>query len=224
MKKYYEAYDQRYRLIHEKGYSWSGSEPTPIVSKTMGKYSVSQKAAILEIGCGEGRDAFALLENGYDVLATDISAEAIDYCRKLNGAFYDHFAVLDCINDTHDHLYDFIYSIAVIHMLVEDEDRKAFYRFIKKHLSGNGIALICSMGDGISESASDPAKSFYIVTSDHESGPVNVPATSLRMVSLETFEQELTENDLMILETEITSSLPDFNNLLYAVITKNKRG
>ena len=79
MKKYYEAYNQRYRIIHEKGHSWSSDIPAPIVSDVIQKHYISKNVSILEIGCGEGRDAFPLLENGYDVLATDISSEAINY-------------------------------------------------------------------------------------------------------------------------------------------------
>jgi len=57
MKKYYEAYNQGYRIIHEKGHSWSSVIPTPIVSDVIQKHSISKNASILEIGYGEGRDA-----------------------------------------------------------------------------------------------------------------------------------------------------------------------
>ena len=220
MKYYYEAYNQRYMIIHEKGHSWSSDIPTPIVSDVIQKYSISKNASILEIGCGEGRDAFPLLENGYDVLATDISAEAINYCKSLRPDYSMHFSVLDCINDHHDFNYDFIYSVAVVHMLVDDNDRNAFYRFIHDHLNDNGLALICSMGDGIKESVSDTSKAFDMVERNHESGFVKVPSTSLRMVSFDTFENEIISNNLSIIEKGITPSLPDFNDLMYAIVKK----
>ena len=220
MYKYYEAYDERYKIIHQKGYSWSSDSSTPIVTDTISKYSISKESAILEIGCGEGRDAFALLNEGYNLLATDISEEAISYCRQLKPEYSDHFKVLDCINGHHESAYDFIYSIAVIHMLVIDDDRNGFYRFIYEHLNDNGIALICSMGDGIKESASDISKAFDIVERDHSSGSVDVPATSLRMIGFNTFEKELDCNNLSVIEKGITPSFPDFNSLLYAVVRK----
>ena len=40
-------------------------------------------------------------------------------------------------------------------MFVLDEDRDSFYMFVKKHLNENGLALICSLGDGIYESKSN---------------------------------------------------------------------
>ena len=220
MKKYYEAYDERYRIIHDMGHSWSGSIPTPAVMETINKYSIAPGSAILEIGCGEGRDAFCLLNQGYGLLATDISEEAVNYCRGQDNRFADHFSVLDCINDLHQNTYDFIYSIAVIHMLVDNSDRKAFYKFIREHLNDDGLALICSMGDGLTEAESDISEAFDMVERNHENGTVLVPATSLKMISFNTFEKEMTDSKLKIIENGITSSLPEFNSLMYAIVKK----
>ena len=41
------------------------------------------------------------------------------------------------------------------------------------------------------------------------------------MVSFPTFEKELTQNGLNIIEKGIASLLPDFNRLMYAVVRKN---
>lgn len=90
-KKYYEAYDDRYRAVHAKGVSWLSDRSTPIVLDTIGKYGVSRTDAILEIGCGEGRDARAVLDGGYGLLATDISEEAVSFCRKRMPAYESSF-------------------------------------------------------------------------------------------------------------------------------------
>ena len=50
---------------------------------------IDMEDSILELGCGEGRDAIHLLCQGYRVLATDISPEAIAYCRRLAPAYGD---------------------------------------------------------------------------------------------------------------------------------------
>ena len=95
-----------------------------------------------------------------------------------------------------------------------------FYRFIHDHLNDNGLALICSMGDGIKESVSDTSKAFDMVERNHESDFVKVPSASLRMVSFDTFENEIISNNLSIIEKGITPSLPDFNDLMYAIVKK----
>ena len=219
-KKYYQAYDERYKTVHEKGLSWSSDSCTPIVMETIHKYNISSNHQLLEIGCGEGRDSKAVLENGYNLIATDISNEAIEYCKRIMPNYKNHFSVLDCLSNKLDKQFDFIYAIAVIHMLVLDEDRDGFYQFIYNHLNDTGIALICTMGDGNIEIQSDISKAFELQEREHETGKMMVAGTSCRMVSFTTFEEELERNQLEIIEKGITSSLPDFDSLMYVVVRR----
>ena len=147
-RKYYEAYEDRYKTAHEKGVSWEQMKNTPIVMDIINRYHLHPEQSLLEIGCGEGRDSATVLENGFHLMATDISPEAIDYCKKKKPDFESKFMVLDCLSSYLNEKFDFIYSIAVVHMFVLDEDRNGFYQFIRSHLKSDGIALICSMGDG----------------------------------------------------------------------------
>lgn len=112
-RKYYEAYEDRYKTAHAKGVSWSSDKNSPIVLDTIKKYKLNQCSTMLEIGCGEGRDSKAVLDKGYNLVATDISKEAVAYCKKNMPSYKNHFQVLDCINDYHEEKYDFIYSVAV---------------------------------------------------------------------------------------------------------------
>lgn len=220
--KYYEAYEERYKAIHRRGVSWSSDQSTPIVMELMHKYDISKDTHILEIGCGEGRDAKTVLEHDFDLLATDISPEAIRYCQSIFPQYKEHFKVMDCLSADLPEYFGFIYAIAVIHMLVLDEDRDRFYQFIYDHLADNGIALICSMGDGKTEMQSNIGEAFTLQERNHETGKILVTGTSCRMVSFETFNAEITGNNLQILESGITSALPDFNSLMYAVVRRRK--
>ncbi len=219
-RKYYMAYEERYKTAHEKGVSWSSGKNSPIVMEIIEKYNITPEQILLEIGCGEGRDSKTVLDNGYRLFATDISNEAITYCQRIMPDYKDNFKVLDCLSDQLDKSFDFIYGIAVVHMLVLDEDRDDFYRFIYDHLNPNGIALICTMGDGEIEMQSDISQAFKLQEREHEAGKMMVAGTTCRMVSFKTFGEELQRNKLEIIEKGITSSLPDFNNLMYAVLRK----
>ena len=220
MKHYYEAYEERYKTAHARGVSWAGEEPTPIVREFLREYAVSPQEAVFEIGCGEGRDARAVLASGYRLLAADISEEAIAYCRAKTPEHAQAFTVLDCLHGSHPFRYDCIYAVAVVHMLVLDEDRNAFYRFVREHLKEDGSALICSMGDGEFEMRSDIATAFELQEREHESGRMLVAGTSCRMVSFPTFENEIAANGLRLQKKGLTSSLPDFNSLMYAVVQR----
>lgn len=217
-RKYYTAYEERYKMAHARGVSWSSNVSTPIVMEVIEKFCINHSQRLLEIGCGEGRDSRTVLEHGFQLTATDISKEAIAYCKWEMPEYAGQFRALDCLSGELDEKFDFIFAIAVLHMLVPDGDRDGFYAFIRSHLTANGIALICTMGDGEVERQSDIRAAFELQERNHESGKMMVAGTSCRMVSWNTFEKELARNGLTVMENGITSSLPDFNSLMYAVV------
>lgn len=221
-RKYYTAYDDRYRQVHAQNLKWFDEAPAAIVMQTVQRFHLSKSDRMLEIGCGEGRDAKYLLREGYQLLATDVSSEAVTYCAKTDPEHGECYAVLDCITQRLDEKFDFIYAIAVLHMLVLDEDRRGFYQFLKEQLSENGIALVCTMGDGISQRSSDISEAFTLQERVHEeSGKrLQIAGTSYRSVSFQKFEEELSENELKILETGFTDLQPDYYCMMYAVVKR----
>ena len=224
-RKYYEAYDDRYQQVHGAGLQWFEDAPTPIVMETIHGFGITKEQAILELGCGEGRDAYPLLKQGYSVLGTDISPAVIAYNQKKWPEFAHRFAVLDCVAGTFPEKYDFIYAVAVVHMLVEDTDRDGFYGFIRDHLRPGGIALVCSMGDGTMERQSDIRNAFDLQRRVHEQTgkEVMIASTSCRMVNFETLRKELRRNGLKLLKEEITEAPPDFPCLMYAVVVGEQK-
>lgn len=167
MKKYYEAYDDRYKKIHtEEKVSWADENPSKIILDLLLKYSANSNSKIFEIGCGEGQNAIYLMENGLHITATDVSPEAINWCKskaKENGVDSKNFFVVDALENNLIEQYDYIYAISTLHMLVKDEDRHKFLTFINSHLKNNGKAIISIMGDGIQEkNNSDITKSFNL--------------------------------------------------------------
>ena len=222
MRKYYEAYDDRYIQVHKKNLQWSSDAPSPAVLRTITEYRIPHRAAILELGCGEGRDAVHLLRNGYSVTATDISPEAIRYCREKESAYAENFRILDCINGALNRQFDFIYAVAVVHMLVDDCDRMAFYSFIREHLKDDGIALVCTMGDGTFQRSSDTSTAFDLQerTHDQSGEKMLLAGTSCRMVTWDTFLAEIRDSGMTLLDHGLTEAPPDFSVMMYAVIKK----
>lgn len=221
-RPYYEAYDDRYRQVHRENLEWFSRNPSPIVGQVMAQFGIGTNSKILELGCGEGRDAIHLLRQGYRVLATDISPEAIAHCRRLAPEYTDCFQVLDCIGGKLEGEFDFIYAVAVVHMLVEDIHRKGFYQFIHSHLKECGIALICTMGDGEVQRKSDITNAFSLQERIHEQSgkTVHIASTSCRMVDFPTFRAELERNGFAILQEGQTAIEPDFTQMMYAVVQR----
>ena len=220
-RKYYDAYDERYRQVHGQGLSWFDSGPSAIVGDVLREFQISGK--MLELGCGEGRDARFLLERGYDLTATDISPAAIDFCRAADPEHWDCYQVLDCVHGRLDEKFGFIYAVAVVHMLVEDADRAGFYAFLREHLTDEGTALVCTMGDGVMERKSDPKAAFEIQKRVHEASgrKVEIVSTSYRAVSFETFRREIEAAGLAVVKMGLTNIQPDYFSVMYAVVKKN---
>jgi 2-polyprenyl-3-methyl-5-hydroxy-6-metoxy-1,4-benzoquinol methylase len=222
-RKYYEAYDDRYKQVHKESLTWFSDSNSAIVIDTINHYFNNRKIKILEIGCGEGRDAIFLLKKGYNVLATDISSTVINYCKKNYQEKAECFQVLNCLTESLQEKYDFIYAIAVIHMLVKDEDRQSFYEFIYNQLSEWGIALICSIGEGIEERNTDISQAFDLQKRIHGATgkELFIAETSCRVVSFDTLLKEIEDNNFTLLNRGITSIKPDFPTIIYTII-KNK--
>lgn len=221
IEKYYKAYDKRYKQLHEKDLSWENDVQTEIVEQIIKKYKISKTDSILEIGCGEGRDSKILLNKGYNLLATDVSQEAINYCKQIDENHSNNYEVLDVLDcDTFKDKFNFIYSIACLHMLVLDDDRKKYFDFIHNHLKNNGYALVLTMGDGIKESSSDINKAWEDTERFHQKTNeiINVATTSCRIVNFETLEQEIKDSNLLIIEKGITQIIPNFPEIMYVLI------
>ena len=221
IEKYYKAYDKRYKQLHEKDLSWENDVQTEIVEQIIKKYKISKTDSILEIGCGEGRDSKILLNKGYNLLATDVSQEAINYCKQIDENHSNNYEVLDVLDcDTFKDKFNFIYSIACLHMLVLDDDRKKYFDFIHNHLKSNGYALVLTMGDGIKESSSDINKAWEDTERVHQKTNeiINVATTSCRIVNFETLEKEIKDSDLFIIEKGITQIIPNFPEIMYVLI------
>jgi cyclopropane fatty-acyl-phospholipid synthase-like methyltransferase len=220
---YYKAYDKRYRQTYENNSLWEISERTKEVIDTLKKYKITKNSNILELGCGEGRDAIYLLDNGYKVLGVDYSFAVIDKCNELtNYKYVNNFKQLDLIENSLNEKFDFIYSVAVIHMFVLDEHRNKFYNFIYDHLKDNGIALIISMGDGVLEINSDLEKAFDDTkrVNINTNKEIMVASTSCRVKRIDEMKKEIQLNNLEILEEKIIDDVSSFNKCMLFIVKK----
>lgn len=220
--EYYKAYEKRYKQVYEKNMLWSCKDRTLEVHEVIIDRKISKEDKILEIGCGEGRDAIYLLDNGYNVLAVDYSNSVIDKCKFLsNNKYNNKFKQFDLIKDDMDEKFKFIYSIAVLHMFVLDEHRDKFFSFIKEHLEEEGLAFICILGDGDKEYSSNIEDAFNdtdrkILNNDKM---IKVATTSCRIVSWDTLEREIYKNNLKVVKKWISDKVPEFNPAMCLIIS-----
>jgi len=100
---------------------------------------------LLDFGCGDGVYAFLLSEMGYSVLATDISAEAIQSAiqeqkrRKLKGPEFHQYDGI-CPAITRQSL-DVVVMLNSYHCLIT-KDRKRVLRDTRKKLKSGGLLIL----------------------------------------------------------------------------------
>lgn len=222
-EEYYKAYEKRYSQVYEKNMMWSASEYTPDVINFLNTYNITKDNKILDLGCGEGRDAIHLLKQGYNLLAVDYSKTVIEMCNKLTSNKYkDKFMQFDLIKDKMDKTFDFIYSIAVLHMFITKEHRDSFFSFVREHLNENGKCLICVLGDGKKEYVSNINEAFKntkrtVMNNDAE---IEIATTSCKIVNWQNLEYEIQKNNLIIENKWISNEIPEFNSSMCVVVTK----
>lgn len=129
-------YDKRYM---SEEYYW-GLAPNRICYDIMKIIPPTRPYRVLDIGCGEGKDAVFFAKCGYDVTAFDISDQGIEKAKKL--AEYNKVDInlfkADIFDYRPDTEYDIIFSSGVLHFICQTE-RQEICHSLKEHTSPRGI-------------------------------------------------------------------------------------
>ena len=126
-------------LYKNDEYYW-GTEPTPFCYQVIEKYPPTRYLKLLEIGCGEGRDAVFFARNGYDVSAFDIEEKGVEKAKLLAAKFNVPLMVFcaDMLTYTPACLYDVVYASRTLIYLPEHR-REDFFNHYKKYTKPGGI-------------------------------------------------------------------------------------
>ena len=132
-------YDKRYDA---EDYYW-GITPNNLCYEIMKLRPPIKPLKVLDIGCGEGKDAVFLARNGYIVTAFDLSEAGIEKGKKLAekcNAYVDFFKA-DITDFRATESYDIIFSSGVFHF-IKPEIRQEITANLKAHTNKNGIHTI----------------------------------------------------------------------------------
>jgi SAM-dependent methyltransferase len=106
--------------------------------------------AIIDVGGGESTLVDDLLAEGYRYLTVlDISAEAINVCKKRFGALADYvtWRVDDITKaDLPRSYYDVWHDRAVFHFLTNEQDRRAYVERVAYSMKPGGHVIVATFG------------------------------------------------------------------------------
>ena len=128
-------------------YYW-GIEPTPFCYRVLEQYPPNRYLHLLEIGCGEGRDAVFFARNGYDVSAFDIVEDGIRKAVRLASRYHvpvNAFCA-DMLDFHPQEQYDIVYASRALHYL-PPRRRESFFEEYKAHTNPGGIHAFMVMVD-----------------------------------------------------------------------------
>ena len=133
------AYEDRYK---EKEYYW-GLNPSHLCYEIMKIMPPTKPYRVLDIGCGEGKDAVFLARNGYIVSAFDAAETGLEKARALanaHGVQIDFFRA-DALDYRPDACFDIIFSSGVFHY-IPLHLREEWISSFKEHTSPGGIHAV----------------------------------------------------------------------------------
>jgi tellurite methyltransferase len=129
-----------YEEEYQSGDYYWGTEPNAACYEVLKAMPPVKRLKLLDIGCGEGKDAVFFARNGYDVSAFDVTDAGIGKTKRLAeqaGVQVNVFKadILDYRLDAH---YDILYSSGVLHYIKPDFREDIFDNY-KRFTNPNGM-------------------------------------------------------------------------------------
>jgi tellurite methyltransferase len=133
----YHDYENVYSDTDE--YYW-GVMPSQMCLQVISLIPPDRHLKLLDIGCGEGKDAVFFARCGYDVSAFDVSATGIEKVKRLaaKANVPVNAFTADIWNYRLDRNYDILYSSGVLHY-IKPELRNDIIDDYRLHTNTNGL-------------------------------------------------------------------------------------
>lgn len=132
-------YESRYNTDE---YYW-GVKPSYMCLKILELLPPDRSLSVLDIGCGEGKDAVFLARCGYRVSAFDAAETGVEKTKRLAekaGVFVDAFTA-NLLDFRLDRNFDILFSSGVFHF-IKPELRGEILENYKCHTNPNGIHAV----------------------------------------------------------------------------------
>ncbi|MCK7614544.1 class I SAM-dependent methyltransferase [Roseibium sediminicola] len=130
-------YDELYRTT-----PYALGEPTGVIADFF-KQLDAGSLSVLDIGCGQGRDALFLARMGHSVLGVDLSSHGID--QLLTDARREKLSIEGVVADLAqycpDRMFDVVLIDRTLHMLNEAERHGALARLLNAVKSGGWLLI-----------------------------------------------------------------------------------
>lgn len=135
-QKIISDYESRYST---EEYYW-GVKPSEMCFEVMRLLPPERPLHLLDIGCGEGKDAVFFAKNGYRVSAFDVAKSGVDKARRLadKHRVNVNFFKADIRDFRLENEVDIIFCSGVLHF-VPEKLRREIFENLQRHTSSGGV-------------------------------------------------------------------------------------
>lgn len=155
-----DHWNDRYRSVGSTAVSWY--EPTPVVSlELFDQLGVTTQMSVIDVGGGASVLVDHLLERGHsDVAVLDLSKVALAEARdRLADTASVTWIEADLLEWEPPRRWDVWHDRAVLHFLVDDQDRAAYVEVLRRAVTSGGAFVIGTFAeDGPTECSLLPVR------------------------------------------------------------------
>lgn len=128
------AYEERYAA---EQYHW-GTKPSAICRRVLQLAPPDRPLSLLDIGCGEGRNAVYFARSGYRVTAFDLSAAGVAKTKRLAAAANVPLTAYQADMNEHrvEQDFDILFSTGVFHLIPRLLREEIFGHYKQRTISG----------------------------------------------------------------------------------------
>lgn len=132
-------YEEAYQT---QDYYW-GTAPNQKCYQVLQRMPPVKPLKLLDIGCGEGKDAVFFARNGYEVTAFDVSDAGIEKTKRLADHSGVHVNVFkaDILDYRLDRHFDIVFSSGVLHY-IKPELRQEIFDNYKRFTNQKGMHIL----------------------------------------------------------------------------------
>lgn len=198
------GYDEGYEACN---LFW-GTKPGSLVQWAIENTTHSAPGIVLDIGCGEGKNAIAFARLGYKVVATDISEKAMSNGKerwKESEIDWIHADARDL--DFESGQFDVVVSYGLIHCFSSFEEAESVVERCKSWTKVGGLNIVCAFNNRDHDLSAHP--NFQ---------PLLIPHDDI--VSMYTNWEVLRKSDETLYETHPHNNIPHHHSLTRLVARK----